>query len=80
MRRDTMSDEAQEDLRATSESISADAERLKSIEDEKVRLEPGDPRLEQLAAEAERLAAGLAVKTNAQSDIVEELASDAADG
>jgi hypothetical protein len=68
-----MTEEARDDLRATSESISHDAERLKAIEAQKRTLEPGDPRLDDLAVEAERIAAELAVKTTIETDIAEDI-------
>ena len=60
------------DLRATAESIAADAERLQAIEQEKGTLDPGDPRVDVLSAEAERIAKGLVPKTTAQSELARE--------
>ena len=65
---------AADDLKATAADVAADAERLKEVELEKVDLDPGDPRLKVLAAEAEAIAAALPIKTGAQSDLVRELA------
>ena len=59
----------EEDLRATADSIAADAERLAAIEEEKQRLEADDPRMVELSAESERLAARLMPKANAELDI-----------
>ncbi len=60
------------DLRATAESIAADAERLQAIEQEKGTLDPGEPRVDVLSAEAERIAKGLVPKTAAQSELARE--------
>lgn len=59
------------DLRATAEDIAADAARLQAIEEEKVRLEPSDPRVAQLSAESERLARRLVPKTAAQRELAD---------
>ena len=69
-------EEAHDDLMATSESISADAERLQAIEAQKRTMEPGDPRLDDLAEEAERIGQELAVKTSIETDIAEDIAGD----
>ena len=69
MNADLQSD-LQSDLRSTTESIAADAERLRSIEEQKSRLEVGDPRLLTLSAEAEQIARRLVPKTAAESDLV----------
>jgi hypothetical protein len=74
-----MIDEAHDDLMATSESISADAERLQAIEAQKRALQPGDARLDDLAEEAERIAREIAVKTTIETDIAETIA-DGTDG
>jgi hypothetical protein len=65
--------DAKEDLKATAADLAADAERLKQVEQQKARLDPGDPRLEELAAEADAIAQELPVKTAAQSELVREL-------
>jgi len=65
-------DEAEEDLRSTAEAIARDAERLAAIEREKAILDPSDPRMIELSAEAEELARRLVPKTVAEA----ELASD----
>jgi hypothetical protein len=65
--------DAAEDLKATATDLAADAERLKQVEQEKVSLDPTDPRLRELAAEAEAIARDLPTKAAAQSELVEEL-------
>jgi len=66
--------DAADDLKATATDLAADAERLKQVEQEKVSLDPSDPRLKELAAEAEAIARELPNKAAAQSELVEELA------
>jgi hypothetical protein len=68
--------ELQEDLRSTTETMSAEAERLRDIEELKVTLEPDDPRLLALAEEAERIADRL----SAMAGIEKELASEVVEG
>jgi hypothetical protein len=68
--------ELQEDLRSTAETMSAEAERLRDIEELKVTLEPDDPRLLALAEEAERIADRL----SAMAGIEKELASEVVEG
>ena len=64
--------ELEDDLRATAESIAADAERLTAIEEEKEALTADDPRLIELSAESKRLAKGLVPKTNAELELAKE--------
>ena len=66
--------DAAEDLKATAADLAADAERLTQVEREKVSLDPADPRLKDLAAEAESIAQELPIKAAAQSELVQELA------
>ncbi|HET9346454.1 MAG TPA: hypothetical protein VFO05_12215 [Candidatus Limnocylindrales bacterium] len=65
--------DAEEDLRATSESIQDDADRLKALEEEKADVEAGDPRLSTLSDEAERLAHSIAAKTTVERVLSDEL-------
>ena len=65
--------ELEDDLRATSENVAADAERLQAIEQEKSKLAVDDARLVELSAEAEQLAKRLVPKTQAEREIVEEV-------
>ncbi len=60
-------DDLAEDLRATTESIAHDAQRLRDIELEKSRLEVDDPRILDLSEEGRRLGERLA-----RSTVVEE--------
>lgn len=59
----------EDDLRATADSIAADAERLAAIDVEKEGLEVDDPRMVELSAESARLAARLVPKTSAELDL-----------
>lgn len=62
----------EDDIRATSEDVVADAERLLEIEKQKVSMEPGDPERTKLAKQAERLGDDIAVKAQAQLELVSE--------
>ena len=64
--------DAQDDLKALSENLVADAERIVEIETAKGELDLGDPRLPDLAAESERLARQMVPKTVAERELVEE--------
>ena len=61
-----------DDLRATSEDVAADAERLRHIEERKQALPEGDPEQVELSAEAERIARELVPKTVAQWELASE--------
>ncbi|MEA2633123.1 MAG: hypothetical protein QOE66_3342 [Chloroflexota bacterium] len=65
-------DELEEDIRATAQSIEADADRLAAIEDEKKALGSGDPRLLELSREAEAISRRLVPKTIAERALVIE--------
>ena len=65
-------EDSEEDLRATSEDIAADASRLAEIEEQKATLDVDDEKLKALSQEAEEIARGLIPKTAAESAIVEE--------
>jgi hypothetical protein len=62
-----------DDLRATSESILSDAERLASLEERKQRLDPHDPELVTLSRVIEALVERLGRKATAEREIAEEL-------
>ena len=64
---------ADEDFRATADSIRADGRELSALEDEKLRLRPGDPRIDALSARAVELAERIAMKTRAEQQLAEEL-------
>jgi hypothetical protein len=72
-----MADET-DDLRATIDDITADAERLKAIEERKRALGSDDPERIALSEEAEHIAADLPSKTRTQRELVVEQAEDAA--
>lgn len=65
--------ELENDLRATSEDIAADAARLASIEVEKTRLDAHDPRIAVLSAESEWIARRLVPKTTAERELVADI-------
>jgi hypothetical protein len=69
--------ELEADIKATAEDIAADAERIRSIEAEKARLDPSDPRIIELANESEALAAKVAVKAQVETALVTEAHEDA---
>jgi len=69
--------DAGDDLRATSEDVAADAERLRRIEERKQALPSDDPELIELSAEAERIARGLVPKTVAQAELAAESVAEA---
>lgn len=60
------------DIRATADDLVADSGRLHEIEREKGRLDVADPRMADLAAEAERIARRMVPKTVAEGELVEE--------
>jgi hypothetical protein len=62
-----------EDLRSTEDSIRRDAERVKSLEDEKAALDPEDPRVAELSKQIERVTAGLQDKGAAERELSEEI-------
>ena len=62
-----------DDLRATSESILSDAERLASLEERKQRLDPTDPQVVALSREIEALTERIRRKATAEREIAEEL-------
>ena len=65
--------DAEEDLRATSESIGDDAARLKALEEQKAALDAQDPRVPELSREAEQIAEGMAAKTTVERALTDEL-------
>ena len=66
--------ELEDELRATTEDVAAEAADLQEIEEQKAQLRPDDPRMAQLSREAERIARRLVPKTSAQREIVDEVA------
>jgi hypothetical protein len=67
--------DVQDDLRSTADSIAADSERLKQVEQAKTELPGDDPALADLAAEATQLIDEMAAKATVQSSLVEEAGS-----
>ena len=65
--------EAEDDLRTTAQSIAADAERLKQVEEAKTELAVDDPKLGDLTEKAERIIDEISAKGVLQSALVEEL-------
>jgi hypothetical protein len=61
-----------DDLQATSESVVADTEKLRRIEERKQALPEGDPALIELSEEAESIARGIVPKTVAQRELASE--------
>jgi hypothetical protein len=61
-----------DDLKATAEDLVEDAERLRLIEQRKLALRPGDPRLAKLAEEANAIVARMQPKARAQKQLAGE--------
>jgi len=61
--------EHEEDLKATAHDLIEDAERLKAIEQKKLRLKPGDPLLVKLAEEATAIIARMQPKSQVQEEL-----------
>jgi hypothetical protein len=62
-------DDRQDDLDATAESLREDAKRVVDIEEEKQGLDVGDPRVDALSSEAERLAGEIQHKSRVERAI-----------
>jgi regulator of protease activity HflC (stomatin/prohibitin superfamily) len=65
---------AEQDLRATSDSIRADARRLDAIEAQKGELSPGDPEADHLSADALELAERIEHQAKAERQITRDIA------
>lgn len=65
--------EADDDLRATAESLQEDADRLKDLEASKEGLDPSDPKVLELSHEAKDLARTITDKANVEVALAEEL-------
>ena len=61
-----------DDIKATSEDLIADAERLQAIESEKATLPLDDPRLTELAVEAEAIARRMGPKATAEREMTDQ--------
>jgi hypothetical protein len=63
--------ELRDDFRATAQDIAQDARQLEAIEDEKLAIDPDDPRARSLSTRAEELAEELYRKSLAERDLTE---------
>jgi hypothetical protein len=63
----------EQDLHATEDSIRVDLARLTSVEDSKTTLDPGDPMVDRLSAEAVEIADGISRKTRAERQLGQDL-------
>lgn len=73
-------DERRDDLAATSESLQDDAERVVDIEHEKQELDAGDPRVDTLSNEAERLAGQIQEKSRIERELAHGIEKDDSPG
>jgi hypothetical protein len=62
-----------QDLRATAESIRRDAEAIAELEEQKIALDPHDPRVDALAERIEQKVGQMSTKAAAERDLAEEL-------
>jgi len=65
--------DAKDDLRATSEAVQDEAERLADMEARKQSLDPADPRVEELSREIEEMAKAIARKSTIERELSEEI-------
>ncbi|HVM30172.1 MAG TPA: hypothetical protein VM305_05305 [Candidatus Limnocylindrales bacterium] len=65
-----------EDLRATSESLQRDAQLVQEIEEQKGRLDPADPHVDELSARVDALIERMAAKSSAERQIAAQLRGD----
>ena len=72
--------EIEEDLRTTAEAIKADAARVQDIEEEKLELEADDPRIPELAHEAEAVAERLLQEAKVERALAAEQAAEVGRG
>ncbi len=63
----------EDDLRATADSLLRDLDRMKALEQEKLSLDPTDPRAAELSAQIEELARRTQTTSAAQREIVDEI-------
>jgi hypothetical protein len=64
---------AEDDLRATTDSIRTDVGRLASLEDDKGALDPEDPKVDRLSDEAVELADRIGRQTRAERQLSDEI-------
>lgn len=62
---------AQDDLKATTDSIRGDAERLAQLEKAKSELDPSDPRVDELSRDVEKLIAEISDKGKAERELAD---------
>jgi septal ring factor EnvC (AmiA/AmiB activator) len=62
-----------DDLRATEQAIHHDAKTIAELEEQKAKLEPTDPQVEQISDEIQRIARSLTDKTVAEEQLVDEI-------
>jgi hypothetical protein len=67
-----VSNDVRDDIRTTSEEITADAEKLARVERQKRDPATSDSELQRLAAKAEEIARGMADKTRIEKKLVEQ--------
>ena len=65
---------AEQDLKATADSIRADAGHLATIEDDKLALDADDPEVGRLSDDAVELAKRIVQQTTAESQLSQEIA------
>ena len=70
-----MSD-AEEDLKATADAISADARRLLAIEELKGELDPADPMIPELSAESLAISKRLVIQTTVEDELANVVAEE----
>ena len=63
----------EDDLRATADSLVRDLDRMKALEQEKLSLDPTDPRVAELSAQIEELARRAQTTSAAQREIADEI-------
>ena len=68
-----MTQAEQDDFRATTEELIADAERLKAIEQRKLEVGPISPAAHDLSSEAEEVARRIAVNAQLEKQLAENL-------
>jgi hypothetical protein len=64
---------AEEDLKATGDSIQADVQRLSSLEERKRGLDAADPQVDRLSDEAVELSGRIARQTKAERQLSDEI-------